>query len=247
MAQNIYDDPRFFEGYSQLARQRLGLEGAPEWPLVRGMLPAIAGKRVVDLGCGLGWVSRWMREQGASSVLALDISKRMIQRARAATDDSGIEYRIADLETLELPEAAFDIAYSSLAFHYVRDFSRLARQISRALAPGGHLVFTIEHPVYMAAARPHWVADEDGRKTWPVNGYSLEGERRTDWFAQGVLKFHRTIATTLNGLIAASFEIRRLEEFAPTAEQILENPELAEEVERPMFLLVAAQRKPVAG
>lgn len=62
-----------------------------------------------------------------------------------------------------------------------------------------------------------------------------------------MLKFHRTIATTLNGLIAASFEIRRLEEFAPTAEQILENPELAEEVERPMFLLVAAQRKPVAG
>lgn len=170
MAQNIYDDPRFFEGYSQLARQRLGLEGAPEWPLVRGMLPAIAGKRVVDLGCGLGWVSRWMREQGASSVLALDISKRMIQRARAATDDSGIEYRIADLETLELPEAAFDIAYSSLAFHYVRDFSRLARQISRALAPGGHLVFTIEHPVYMAAARPPL----GGRRRRPQD---LAGER----------------------------------------------------------------------
>ena len=70
--------------------------------------------------------------------------------------------------------------------------------IHDALVPGGHLVFTIEHPIFMAAAHPRWTADEDGRKTWPVNGYSVEGERRTDWFARGVLKHHRTLGTTLN-------------------------------------------------
>ena len=36
----------------------------------------------------------------------------------------------------------------------------------------------------MAAAHPHWIADEDGRKTWPVNNYAREGERRTDWLAK---------------------------------------------------------------
>lgn len=50
----------------------------------------------------------------------------------------------------------------------------------------------------MAAAAAHWISDEQGRKTWPVNGYAREGERRTDWFATGVLKYHRTIGTTLN-------------------------------------------------
>ena len=94
----------------------------------------------------------------------------------------------------------------------------------------------------MAAAHPHWIADEDGRKTWPVNGYSVEGERRTDWFAKGVLKHHRTLGTTLNTLIGAGFELRRVEEFAPTREQIEQLPELAEELERPMMLLVAARK-----
>ena len=95
------------------------------------------------------------------------------------TVDAAIDYRIADLETLELPQASFDLAYSSLTFHYIRDFGRLVRMVHHALTPGTHFVFTIEHPIYMAAAHPHWTRDEDGRKTWPVNGYSVEGARRT--------------------------------------------------------------------
>jgi len=242
MAQNIYDDPGFFAGYSQLPRQVQGLDGAPEWAAVRAMLPALTGKRVADLGCGFGWAARWMREQGAVSVLGLDLSQNMITRARADTADPAIEYRIADLETLELPEAAFDLVYSSLAFHYVKDFRRLARMIRKALTPGGDLVFTAEHPIFMAAQHPHWITDQHGRKIWPVNSYAIEGERRTDWFAKGVLKYHRMLGTTLNALIDAGFTLRRIEEFAPTREQIERLPELAEELERPMMLLVCARK-----
>lgn len=240
MAQNIYDNPDFFAGYSQLPRQVRGLDGAPEWPAIRAMLPDLGGKHVVDLGCGFGWAARWMREQGAASVLGLDLSQSMIERAKASTADSAIEYRIADLDTLDLPATAFDLAYSALAFHYIQDFGRLAHVIHKALVPGGHLVFTIEHPIFMAAAHPHWIGDEEGRKTWPVSGYSVEGERRTSWFVKGVLKYHRTLGTTLNALIGAGFQIRRVEEFAPTLEQIQEMPELAEERERPMMLIVSA-------
>lgn len=87
MAQNIYDDPRFFAGYSRLPRQVHGLAGAPEWPAVRAMLPDLAGKRVVDLGCGFGWFARWAKERGAARVLGLDLSQRMIARAKADTSD----------------------------------------------------------------------------------------------------------------------------------------------------------------
>jgi SAM-dependent methyltransferase len=240
MAQNIYDNPDFFAGYSQLPRQVHGLDGAPEWPAIRAMLPDLTGKRVVDLGCGFGWASRWIREQGAASVLGLDLSQNMIERARADTADAAIKYRIADLDTLDLPEAAFDLAYSALTFHYVQDFGRLVRVIRKALVPDAHFVFTIEHPIFMAAAHPHWIHDEKGRKTWPVNAYSIEGERRTDWFAKDVLKYHRTLGTTLNTLIGAGFQIRRVEEFAPTPHQIWRMPQLAEELERPMMLIVSA-------
>lgn len=243
MAQNIYDNPNFFAGYSQLPRQVRGLDGAPEWPTIRAMLPAITGRRVVDLGCGFGWASRWMAEQGAASVLGLDVSQKMIQRAKADTTEPKIEYRIADLENVQLPTAEFDLAYSALALHYIQDFGRLVRMIHQALAAGGAFVFTVEHPIYMAASHPDWFIDVGGRMTWPVNRYFFEGERRTDWFTKGVIKYHRTIGTTLNTLITSGFEIVQVEEFAPTPEQITEDPSLADEMERPMMLLLSTRRR----
>ncbi|WP_026791659.1 class I SAM-dependent methyltransferase [Pleomorphomonas oryzae] len=243
MAQNIYDNPEFFSGYTQYPRQVIGLDGATEWPAVRAMLPPLAGKRVADLGCGFGWASRWMRAQGAVSVLSFDLSEKMIARARQDTADPAIEYRIADLETLELPKASFDLVYSSLAFHYVRDLRRLVRTIHDGLAAGGNLVFTTEHPIYMAPAHPRWMTDEDGRRTWPVNSYSIEGERRTEWFVKDVLKYHRTMATTLNTLIEEGFTLRRVEEFGPTVEQVKASPDLSEEeLERPMMLLISVHK-----
>lgn len=240
MAQNIYDDPKFFAGYSQLPRQTHGLEGAPEWNAIKAMLPTLQGRRVADLGCGFGWASRWMRENGAISVVGYDLSENMIHRARADTDDDAVNYQIADLDTLELPAHSFELIYSALTFHYVEDFARLVAMMHRALVPGGILVFTIEHPIFMAAPHPQWINDGIDRKTWPVSRYSIEGERRTNWFADGVLKYHRTIGTTLNTLIGNAFQIDRVEEFAPTPEQIRDNPGLAEELERPMMLLIAA-------
>jgi SAM-dependent methyltransferase len=242
MAQNIYDDPAFFAGYSQLPRQTLGLAGAPEWPCVRALLPDLTATRIVDLGCGFGWFARWARAHGAASVLGIDLSHRMIERANAYRADPGIAYRIADLEQLELPNASFDFAYSALAFHYVEDFARLAGAVHAALIPGGSLVFTIEHPIYMAGTYPRWSSDRDGRKSWPINRYSIEGERTTDWFVSGVRKYHRRLGTTLNTLIDTGFTVQHVEEFAPTPAQIAAQPDLAEEVERPMMLLVSAQR-----
>lgn len=175
-------------------------------------------------------------------MLGLDISERMLERARRETADPAIEYQFADLDQLELPEKSFDLAYSSLSFHYVEDFARLIRAIHTAVVPGGWLVFTIEHPIYTAAMNPHWIQDEEGPPAWPVNRYAVEGERRGLWLGARVRKYHRTIGTTLNTLLDAGFTVRRIEEFAPTPAQIAEDPALAEEAERPMFMTVAADR-----
>lgn len=242
MAQNIYDRSDFFAGYSQLDRSLHGLDGAPEWPAIRALLPDLGGKRVVDLGCGFGWFARWARQHGAARVLGLDLSENMLARAASDTNDPAIEYKTADLERLAPPEASFDFAYSSLAFHYIEDFAKLAQTVHRALVPGAHFIFSIEHPIYMAPTHPAWSADSDGRKTWPINCYSVEGSRTTDWLAQGVVKQHRTLATTLNTLIDAGFTIRRIVEWSPTPDQVTAMPGLADEIERPMMLIVAAQR-----
>src|SRR5690606_19549144 len=107
-----------------------------------------------DLGCGFGWFCRWAHEQGAAHVLGLDVSENMLARARAATSDTAITYVRADLERLDLREASFDLAYSSLALHYIEDLAGLLSTVHRALVPGAHLIFSIEHPIYMAPTHP---------------------------------------------------------------------------------------------
>jgi SAM-dependent methyltransferase len=224
VTQNIYDNTGFFAGYAQLRRSVDGLDGAPEWPALKSMLPDVTGKRVVDLGCGFGWFCRWAREAGAASVLGLDVSTSMLTRARETTSDAGVTYRRADLETLELPAATFDLAYSSLTLHYIENLPALLSTVHRALAPGGCFVFSAEHPLYIE----------------PGPDYLDEGPRTTDWLAKGVVKQHRTLAGYLNLLIAAGFTIRHVEEWGPTREEIAAHPEWKIDHRRPSFLLVSA-------
>jgi SAM-dependent methyltransferase len=242
VTQNIYDDPEFFAGYSELERSRIGLAGMAEWPAVKALLPDLTRKRVVDLGCGYGWFCRFAIDAGAYEVLGIDVSEKMLARARLEPGQDGITYQKSDLETLILPEAAFHLAYSSLVIHYVENLERLFAMIHRALLPGASFVFTTEHPVYMAPRRPGWQVDAEGRKIWPLDAYLIEGPRRTNWLAPGVIKQHRLMGTTLNLLIRIGFTLKHIEEWRPSDEQIGERPEFAEELERPLFLLVAATR-----
>lgn len=242
MTQNIYDNPAFFEGYSQLGRSVEGLAGAAEWPSLRAMLPELKGLRVVDLGCGYGWFCRYAREQGAADVLGLDVSEQMLARARSMTSDAGIRYERADLEHLDLPPASFDFAYSSLTLHYIADLAGLLSTLHRALVPGSRFVLSIEHPIYMAPTSPDWETDAEGRRIWPLDRYSEEGERTTDWLAKGVVKQHRTMGTLLTLLIRAGFTLDHVEEWSPTDAEIAAHPDWAPERDRPMFLLIGAHR-----
>ncbi len=244
VAASIYDDPDFFAAYEQLPRSMHGLEGAPEWPSVRELLPELSGAEVVDLGCGFGAFARWAVDRGAAGVLALDSSERMLDRARAARaarDDARISYQRVDLEERTLPTDTFDLAYSALVVHYLTDLARFARVVHQALRPGGRLVITTEHPVFMASTRADFV-DVDGRRAWPVDRYAEEGERTAHWLVPGVRKWYRSIGTTVNTLIDAGFTIARLVEWTPSVDQVAADPALAPERDRPAFLLIAADK-----
>lgn len=243
MAQNIYDDPAFFAGYSDFPRSRLGLTGTAEWESFRALLPAISGKRIVELGCGFGHLSRWLAAHGARSVLGLDLSAKMLADATAATTDPAIEYRRADLDALVLEPASADLVVSSLTLHYVADFDRLVRMLHAALVPGGDLVFSVEHPVYSARAVPEWVRDDDGHQAFAITDYSVEGARRSNWIVDGVVKYHRTIGTMLNTLVAAGFIYRGIDEWRPSKTQLEVNPDWRDtEMVRPMFLIIAVHK-----
>ena len=257
MAQNVYDRSDFFSGYSQLPRSVLGLAGAAEWPDLRTLVPSVAGRRVVDLGCGFGWFCRWAADEGAAHVLGIDLSENMLERARRDTPQPTVRYERHDLDQLDLDQVgldqvgldqvgeartSFDLAYSSLTLHYLTDVARLFRTVAAALVPGGTFVFSVEHPIFVAPTRPTFVDGPDGVPVWPLDRYLDEGRRVTDWLAEGVVKQHRTIGTYVNELVGAGLVVDRLIEWGPNDEQVVANPEWAVEQQRPPFLLVAAHR-----
>lgn len=245
MAQNVYDQEQFFNEYCKLPRSEKGLEGAEEWPTLRGLLGGLHDDRILDLGCGFGWFCRWARENGARQVRGIDISQNMLTRARAATaSDSAITYEVGDLDTVSLPNVpSYELVYSSLAFHYLSDLSSLFEKIYECLVPNGRFVFSVEHPIFTAPLTPSWDRDDnaDGPKSWMLNSYAEEGPRVRDWLAKGVRKQHRTIDTYVSLLLKTGFVITALKEWMPTREYIEAHPEWVGERSRPLFLLLAAQ------
>ncbi len=241
--QNIYDDPVFFAGYAQLPRTRLGLDAAFEWPAFQRLLPELRDKRVLDLGCGLGYFAREARARGASQVIGVDLSERMLLAARARTDDPGVTYLRAALETFEPATSSFDLVVASLAVHYIADYPGLVRRVAAGLVPGGRFAFSVEHPIYTAHGAADWHAAAGGtRLHWPLDRYRDEGERRTRWFVDGVVKYHRTIETYVNTLLDAGLVLARLEEPEADPAALADHPEWHDERRRPPFLLLAADR-----
>lgn len=241
MAQNIYDDAAFFEGYSQFPRSREGLAGAPEWPALRAMLPPLQGKRVLDLGSGFGAFCRWAIEQGAAQVTGVDLSHKMIAAARERGPGLPIRYIEADLETYEPQVGAYDLVYSSLAVHYLADFDAFCRRVRRALSADGHFVFSMEHPIFAARAEPEWMTDANGNRVFALSDYAREGERVTNWVVEGIVKYHRKLSTVVTKLLASGFAIDAMDEWTPDEAALAANPGLADEIVRPMLLLLAAR------
>lgn len=207
------------------------------------LLPDLRGLHVLDVGCGFGDFARLASGQGAASVVGIDVSSRMLEEARARTQDPKISYLLTPIEECSLSQNAFDLVVSSLALHYVQDYAAAIKKIHDALKPGGRFFFSVEHPICTAYPEG-WVVDEDGWRHWPVDRYSDESARSTRWFVEGVIKYHRTVSTYVNTLLQTGFQLVHLGEPTPTADSLSRRPELQDQCRRPPFLLLAAV-KPV--
>jgi SAM-dependent methyltransferase len=241
MKQNIYDDPQFFAGYSKLRRHESGLNLAVDQPAMRSLIPSLANKRVLDLGCGFGKMCRYAIEQGAASVVGVDISTRMLAKAREETADARISYIQAALEDLNFAPASFEIVVSSLAIHYVERYDMLCANVKSWLVAGGAFVFSVEHPMVTAYPVGQYLDEKGEQQHWTIDNYKLEGIRHTKWFTDDVIKYHRSVETYVNTLIDKGFTIVRLLEPEAVEDEIKKRPELREESRRPTFMLISAR------
>lgn len=119
-----------------------------EKPAMYAELPDLTGKSVISLGCGSGEDSNYLKNQGAQQSVGIDISQKLIEKAKEAY--LACEFNVMDMEKLEFTDTSFDFAYSSLAIHYIADWSQVFSEVYRILKPGSNFLFSCGHPISSA-------------------------------------------------------------------------------------------------
>lgn len=217
------DAPVALEAYEALARRYSDIaetkaeNGYNEHPAMRAQLGAVKGLRVVDAGCGPGFLTRYLLDQGAAEVAAFDISPAMIEMARERVGERAGLF-VADLAR-PLPflaSAHFDLVASSLAIDYVRDWSVPLAEFRRALKPGGRVVMSVQHPMgaYKWYSPPSAFGVHLCEATWKGFG----GKPVT------VPDYYRSFGEIIGPILAAGFSLRDLTETRPVPELEAINP-----------------------
>ncbi len=243
--QNIFDNETFFEGYKALRDNDINYNDLLEQPAMRKLLPDLSGQSVLDLGCGYGHNCIDFVRRGSKMVVGIDISEKMLSVAKEESAHTKIEYRNMSMTDISVLGEKFDFIYSSLAFHYVKDFDKFAKDMYSVLSSGGQLLFSQEHPIITATldGGGHFNKDENGnRVSYTFSNYNEEGERKVHWYVDGVVKYHRTLSGVINALARAGFVIEEICEPVPEEWAIERLPTIVKEYIKPNFLIVRARK-----
>lgn len=186
-----------------------GIWGVPEAAL--RLLPEVAGRDVVELGCGTAYVSAWLARRGAR-VVGLDLSPAQLATARALQREFGLAFPLvrASAEAVPLRDACFDLAISEYGACLWCDPHRWVPEAARLLRDGGRLVFLVNSTLLRLAA-----ADEDDVPATDRLRRPQFGMHRVQWPGHAEVEFELGHGDWIRCLRGNGFEIEDLIEVRP--------------------------------
>jgi ubiquinone/menaquinone biosynthesis C-methylase UbiE len=217
-----YTGPKALDAWRQ-EEIRWGVFQVPESEV--GALPDVAGKDVVELGCGTAYFSAWLARRGARPV-GVDLTPAQLATARRCQHELGIEFPLveASAEDVPLPDASFDLALSEYGASIWCRPERWIAEAARLLRPGGELVFLVNSTLAILCS--------------PDEGKVLEqlqrpqfGMYRFEWLPDKEVNFYIPHGEWIRVLTQHGFEIVALHE--------LEAP--ADAKDHPRYELVSAE------
>lgn len=116
-----------------------------EAPALERLLPDVSGRRVLDVGCGKGRVSRLALARGAARAVACDLAPAMLFDRRALRSPK-LARLAAGLPALPFRSQSFDVTVCALVLGHVKDLDAALAAIAATLRPGGWLVLSDFHP-----------------------------------------------------------------------------------------------------
>jgi SAM-dependent methyltransferase len=181
---------------------RWGVFGWPEAQL--GVLGEVAGKEVVELGCGTAYFSAWLARRGAR-VVGVDVTPAQLATAHRMQAEFGLEFPLieASAEDVPLPNASFDLAVSEHGASTWCEPERWIGEAARLLRPGGALVFMHTTPLFTL------VVPESGDPTTHLHRPYF-GMRRFEWPGSGGVEYQLPHGEWVRVLRSSGFEIEEL-------------------------------------
>ena len=178
-------------------------------PAILDLAGDVAGRRILDAGCGSGPLSAALRDRGAV-VTGLDSSAGMLELARRRLGP-GVDLRLTDLGSpLPFGDGAFDDVVAALVLHYFQDWTAPLAELRRVLKPGGRLIVSVDHPFAVnlmhreAGREPDYFATYNHAADWTMGGHTA---RMSFW--------HRPLHAMTDAFTEAGFRIAVISEPPP--------------------------------
>ncbi|WP_405526891.1 class I SAM-dependent methyltransferase [Streptomyces avidinii] len=168
---NDYDS--FAEAYSAENENSL-VNAYYERPAMLALAGDVAGRQVLDAGCGSGPLSAALRDRGAV-VTGIDASAGMLALARRRLGDDVALHAVDLNDPLPFDDDAFDDVVASLVLHYLEDWGPALAELRRVIRPGGRLIASVEHPFVaytIKDPRPDYFATTSYTFDWTFNRQS---------------------------------------------------------------------------
>jgi SAM-dependent methyltransferase len=176
-------------------------------------LPDLAGKDVVELGCGTAYVSAWLKKRGAARVVGVDPTPAQLETARRCNEQFGLGLELVEAfaEDVPLPDDSFDLVVSEYGASIWADPYRWIPEAARLLRPGGELVFLRNSTLVILCS-----ADEEAPATETLQRPQF-GMYRFEW-PEGGVEYHLGHGDWIRLLRANGFEILDLIELQAPAD-----------------------------
>ena len=205
-------------------------------PALFALLGDVAGKSVLDAGCGQGYFCRILAQKGAH-VTGVEPAEVWYRYAveREQREPLGITYLQQDLSQFTSHNNTFDIGIANMVFMDIPDYETAIRNCIAALKQGGNFIFSILHPCF-----------EEDASEWNKKGYVKVQKYFNDYTTKNghASTFHRPLSSYLNLVIQAGCVIQRVIEPQLSEEAVKQyGIEHARNAYVPQFLVVAATKQ----